>query len=125
MALDAFYLDMSNVCWDNIFHFTGAIVAYDTFLSCFAAVYKKHFIYERLERVKGFWKSWMTRELLRKINKKDSLFRKFMRTREEVDLNAFKRFRNALDRELKKSKEMYYFHLFSSPLSKQMFYGTN
>lgn len=113
-ALDAFYSDINNVRWDHVYHLTDANAAYDAFLSCFTAVYKKHFFHKRSEGKKGCRKPWMTRELLRKIDKKDRLFKKFMRTRNETDLVAFKQFRNALDKEVKKTREMYYFNLFSS-----------
>lgn len=55
----------------------------------------------------------MTRELLCKIDKKDRLFRKFVRTHDEVGLIAFKQFRNALSKEMKKSKELYHIQAFT------------
>lgn len=112
-ALDAFRLEIGTLHWDNVFYSNDANSAYDAFLESFICIYKKHFPYKQRKKRKGCRKPWMTRELLRKIDRKNRLFRKFIRTRDEADLIAFKQFRNALSKEMKKSKELYHIQAFT------------
>lgn len=112
-TLDSFRTELETTSWDYIRNIADANAAYEAFMGRFLCIYKKHFIRKERVKNKNYKKPWMTRELHKKIHKKDRLFKKFMNSRNEADLLAFKRFRNVLNKELKKCRDAYYFRYFS------------
>lgn len=53
-------------------------------------------------------KPWIPRESLQRINKKNRLFEKFQKSRDNCVLLEYKQFRNALNRDIKKAKSHYH-----------------
>ena len=52
---------------------------------------------------------WVTKGLLKSINKKNKLYKQYLRHPSQVNLNKFKTFKNKLTMLLRKSKRKYFF----------------
>lgn len=113
-TLSEFQKELKDTCWDEVFQQGDANIAYNIFLSIFVAAYKKHFINKERKFNKKFRKPWLTKELLRKIKKRERLYLTFIKKRIPSDLETFKVYRNKLTKELRNAKEAYYMNLFSS-----------
>ena len=57
-------------------------------------------------------KPWINSRILKMMRIRDRLFRQFKSTKSEIDLKAFKRFRNRVVTELNKSKKIYLSSIF-------------
>lgn len=113
-SLDAFRQDIAAAAWDNVLMQTTVDDAYNTFLEQFLRLYERHFPYKSVVVSNKSRKPWVTSCLLRKIRKKDALYKRFIKTRDPDVLKEFKSFRNNLTKELRNAKKSFYSSLFSS-----------
>ena len=87
--------------------------SYNCFLQQFSDCYNKCFPLE--ESVPFAYKSnkirnkpWLTKDLLKKCNKKWILYKKYLKKRTEYRFSVFKNYRNMVNYELKKAKHLYF-----------------
>lgn len=100
--------------WSSLYNTKDASEAYGKFLSIFTHLYNLSFPLKKGKVKKRIRKPWVQPQHVTMISKKNRLFNRFLRTREESDLVAFKKLRNAINKELRKAKANYYETLFAS-----------
>lgn len=103
----AFQIDLQRVSWQDVLEENNAGRAYNIFIEKFLIVYKKHFTVKQ-NKPKSCQKPWITRELLKKIKKREKLYARFIKTRQIADLKEFKVYRNSLNKEIRKTRDNYY-----------------
>lgn len=111
-TLDTFRREIAQICWDPVYKSVNANEAYEIFMCLLRKTYHKCFKYKTVETLKKGRKQWMTRECLEMIKKKNLLYAKFVKTRHHNDLSEFKRYRNFVTKQLRKTKDAYYEALF-------------
>uniref|UniRef100_A0A0K8R810 Putative outcast ele5 orf1-h 1e-40-j 4 n=1 Tax=Ixodes ricinus TaxID=34613 RepID=A0A0K8R810_IXORI len=112
--LNAFKADISEINWSPIYNCEDVNLAYNTFLGEFTTIYNRHFPWKTLKVSKKIRKPWITPELLKKIEKKNILYQKFLKTREPSQLLSFKVYRNQLTKILRKAKTVYHTNSFQA-----------
>lgn len=73
--------------------------------------YDNSFKYKRVKKYR-IRKPWLNDECLRMILEKDSLYHKFVRTRNPDDFTAFRKYRNYVTKFVRNAKKLYYENLF-------------
>lgn len=112
--LNTFKEEVNSHDWSDVLNETAAERAYALFLTAFLRIYNKCFPYKHAEKRKNIRKPWITPELLKKIRKKDKLYKKFEKTRDPDIFKAFKVFRNKLTTEIRRARDQYFCDKFSS-----------
>lgn len=118
VTLDLFRNELATISWQDVYAANDPDIAYEAFLTQFISVYKKHFPRKRL-RTRKSRKPWITPESLQLIREKDSLYRRFLKTRNPADLVAFKAFRNKVTNCLRQAKRNYLFNIFNEEAMKR------
>lgn len=80
-TLSEFTSGISNVVWDDVLNECDPEIAYDKFMSIFTSVYYKCFPSKIAARSKKARKPWITPHLLKLIENRDKLYRKFVQTK--------------------------------------------
>lgn len=106
--LEQFKSDLLNEGWDDVYEQDDANEAYNIFINRFQHFYQKHFPIKEIKISKKIRKPWINRSLLAAIQMKNKLYKKFINTKNEDDLNIFKHFRNQLTREIRVARERYH-----------------
>ena len=91
----------------NIYNHTNAKTAFSEFLEIFDHAYNNSFPIKTLKLTrKGYFKPWITRELIRRIKIRDNLAKLYKKQR--IDKKTFTDFRNLLNKQIRQAKETYY-----------------
>lgn len=113
--LEAFRNELLCTDWYDVYTAQNANSAYEHFLRIFTSCYQRCFpLRSSTKRPAKIRKPWVTKELLYKIKTKTKLYLKFIGSRDPLDLNIFKSFRNKLNNELRKAKSNYYYQSFNN-----------
>lgn len=113
-ALLTFRERIGLVDWDVVLSINDANTSYETFLSILGSIYECSFPYVNVKRYKKIRKPWVTLELMKRIQEKNKLYRRFIKSKDPDLLRDFKKTRNCLDKDLKKARCDYYSNLFQS-----------
>lgn len=108
-SLEQFKNDVMNHNWSHVLNKTDANKAYNEFIRAFTHMYASNFPMKTAKHSKKVRKPWVTHELAKMIKTKNNLYHSFLRTRCELALQAFKKFRSRLNAELRKAKAAYLF----------------
>lgn len=100
--------------WRPVFECTISDSTYDTFMGFLKKVYHNCFKLKEIKQSKKIRKPWLTNDCLQMIRKRDSLYCKFLKTKNPSDLAAFKKYRNFVTKFLRNAKNAYFEGLFSS-----------
>lgn len=111
-ALSIFRQNVAEVNWDFIVEENNPEIAYDKLIHVLKPIYKASFPFKVLKNNHRTRKPWITQELLTKIRSKNTLYHKFIKTKDVNDLRIFKNIRNRLNKELKKARADYYANQF-------------
>lgn len=107
------FRDKISLCdWKDVLSAVEPNEAYDAFLKTFIRLYKICFPYKIFKTCKKIKKPWITPSILAKINFKNKLYKKFIKSRSIEHLSTFKDFRNQLTKEIKKARRSYYNSVF-------------
>lgn len=110
--LERFREQISHTNWDSVFSKVSADEAYESFLETFSNIYNCNFQYKRYVNSKKCRKPWVTPDILKMMQKKNTLYQKFVLTKDLTVLSAFRKQRNRITSELRRSKRAYYNSLF-------------
>lgn len=113
-SLSEFRHKLAAFDWSEVTQKEDVDGAYNLFLEHFQQLYKLCFPYKSVRFSKKNRKPWVTSELINKINKKNYLFKKFVKTKDSESLRAFKSFRNRLTKELRNARSRYFQNYFLS-----------
>lgn len=113
-GLVAFREAVVGVNWTHVVAMTDANVAYNTFFEKFVEIYNIYFPTRACYPSKKAKKEWITSSLLKKIRKKNQMYKKFVEQRNPELFSQFKLYRNKLNRELKQARDAYYYAMFES-----------
>lgn len=108
----SFNQDVMNHDWSFVLNISNVNDAYTEFMQAFVRIYMRHFPFTVVKPSKKIRKPWVTQEHIKMIKNKNFLYHSFLRTRSETTLKQFKRFRNNLNTELRRSKINYYQNIF-------------
>lgn len=97
--------------WSYVLSLNDADRAYDDFVSKIKAIYDASFPLRHARKCKNR-KPWITAESIRKIKFKNKLYTQFIKSRDPGKLDIYKKYRNQLNRELKRAKLEYFSNLF-------------
>lgn len=100
--------------WDPVYASASPDAAYKTFLETFQNIYNKCFPYKFIKPSKRAKKPWVSHDLLKKVQIKNSLYHKFIKSKDNHDFVKFKTYRNKLNALMKKTKQEYYCNLFGN-----------
>ena len=98
--------------WSEVFNTYDTTAAYDVFIAKLTMLYEKIFPLTKTKK-KKYRKPWITPSLLRSINKKHKLYKRFLRNRTSCNEKKYKDYRN--NNLLRHAKKKFY----SSKLKKK------
>ncbi len=110
---------LQGVNWNHVLDGVNAEDDYNQFVKTFESLYdeciplKKHTRNKKKEPTSP----WITKGLLRSINKKNKLYKQYLKNPSENLLQTFKTYKNKLQMLIRKSKRKYYYSKFESAKS--------
>lgn len=107
-TIETFREMVSTVDWGGFTKLENSNLLYDSFLSKITEIYDCAFPAATIKKCKKARKPWITRELLQRIKARNALFNKFIVSRDLGILKEFKKVRNKLNADIKKSRIRYY-----------------
>lgn len=99
--------ELSNETWDFVYNNKDPNIAWLNLKAFLQNVFNTHAPNVE-KRVKGKTTPWITDEIKREMNQRDSLLRKFRKSRKETDHEKFKRQRNRVNNLVRKAKSQYH-----------------
>lgn len=111
-TLNAFRQNICNIDWSSVLLCQDADEAYEKLMRSLKEAYDNSFKYRRVQKSTRIRKPWLNDECLRMIREKDSLYHKFVRTRNPDDFAAFWKYRNYVTKFVRNAKKLYYENLF-------------
>ena len=99
---------IKNQNWDNFYKTKSVDNALEIFYKHWNSAFVKSFPYKKLSIAKSKDKIWITPELKHKINQKNVLHQISIHNPTKENKDAFKKMRNKLTNEIKKTHGMYY-----------------
>ena len=112
-----FAYDLSQIDWSPVYDTENGDLAYNTFHDVISNLYNKHFpLSNSIMRKKNEVprKPWITAGLLRSINKKQRLYRRFLLKPNAVNEKHYKTYCNVLTTIMRRCKRSYYTNVFQS-----------
>ena len=105
---------LSNVKWQEILKNNNVNDDYDKFTETFKSLYDECIPPKKcmVNRKKVPLSPWITKGLLKSINKKNKLYKQYMKSPTVVNFQKFKSFKNKLNMLTRKSKRMYLYSKF-------------
>lgn len=113
-SLEAFQEQINIANWSAVLSKVSADEAYECFLETFCNIYNHVFKYKTHKVNKKCRKPWVTPDILKMMNKKDALYKRFIRTKDISILLSFKQQRNKITSTLRRAKRTYYDSLFQN-----------
>jgi len=110
-----FLHDLSIVDWnDEVMSNTDPNIAYKKFLDTFNKIYEKNFPLTKVSR-KGFRdKKWISAGLKNSSRHKNTLYKKWLKTRSPNDYSKYKQYRNVFNKLCKAAESNYYKLMFNN-----------
>ena len=105
---------LSDVKWQEVLHNDNVNNDYNRFVETFEMIYdeciplKKYIVNKKKEPLSP----WITKWLLKSINKKNKLYKEYLRNPTNRNLQKFKTYKNKLNMLIRKSKRKYFFMKF-------------
>lgn len=93
---------IENTDWSTVYSENDPNISYDTFIQIIKSCYDAAFPLQQIKTYKKARKPWVTREMYKRMQKRDKLFDTFIRYRDLAILNEYKKIRNKLTSDLKK-----------------------
>ena len=107
--IQSFRADLLSESWVDVFNLVVANDAYDIFLNKLMYYYNKNIPLVRIKLNKNKAKKpWTTRGILRSIATSNRLYKKALRSKDDIDLNKYKKYRNKLTSIIRLSRKLYY-----------------
>lgn len=100
--------------WTNILKMNEPNKAYEEFLNILKPIYTASFPLVKTKQNRKVRKLWINAELRKRIQEKNMLFSRYLKTKDPKLFKEFKVKRNRLNKDLKKAKQEYYNNMFSS-----------
>lgn len=104
---------VSSIDWGRIMQETDPNAIYGAFFDKIIGAYDRAFPTKIIKKSKKARKPWITNALLRRIKEKNKLFHKFIGNRDLRMLMEYKKIRNRLSSDIKKSRITYYANKFA------------
>ena len=102
--------NMANYKWNDLFKLTdNANTAYDKFIKTFSTMLDKYTPFKRKRKFRN--KSslpWITRDIIKMINKKNRLYKKYMNKRTNQNKTKYKTLNNKVNKALRTAKKNYF-----------------
>ena len=107
---------LSHVKWQETLDNNDANDDYNTFVEKFETLYDECIPLKKrtINRKKDPLSPWITKGLLKSINKKNRLYKQYLKNPTNVNLQKFKTYKNKLSMLIRKSKRMYLFKKFEN-----------
>ena len=107
--INKFKKRLSEVKWQEILDNNDANDDYNTFIEQFDKVYDECIPLKKctINRKKNPMSPWITKGLLKSINKKNKLYKQYIHSPTNGNLQKFKTYKNKLNILIRKSKRMY------------------
>ena len=99
--------DLSSILWDEVLACEDIDNAYSKFIHRFKNAYEN----KRINKKYKVRKPWITNSLLKCIHKKDRMYKRFCKNKNQSTERKFKNYRNKLNSILKRAKKQYYCNL--------------
>lgn len=117
-AVDNFREHIASVNWNEILNGKNCDpnLFYNAFLEKIIEIYEYSFPVVQIRKFKKARKPWITYELVKRIKARDKLFGNFLKSRDPEVLKQYKKFRNKLNADIKKSRVDYYAKKFTDIL---------
>ena len=100
---------LDHVDWGNLDR-SSVNSAYDSFLNTFSELYNSSFPVKVIQRkrLKTFRNPWLTKGIMKSINTKSKLYKKFLKNPTTENERAYKDFKNNLSNLIRTAKRNYY-----------------
>lgn len=112
--LEAFRRDVMRVDWSDVFNSSDVNSAYDCFIQKFTDIYISCFPFVTINLSRKIRKPWINGDLMARIKIKNDMFHRFIQTKDIILLREFKKYRNKLNKDIKKAKAHYLEKSFSA-----------
>ena len=112
--LNKFKKRLSEIKWQELLDNNDVNDDYDKFTERFNELYDESIPLKKctVNRKKDPISPWITKGLLRSINQKSKLYKQYIKSPTNVNLQKFKTYKNKLNMLKRKSKRMYFFRKF-------------
>jgi len=107
-------LDSAN--WDDIYYCSDPNIALDYFISRLTPIHDSCFPFIKSSKKFDSGKRWITPALIKSINTKCKLHKKWIKTRKRLDETKYKKYTNLLGKLLRIAKNQYYSKLFDAKI---------
>ena len=117
---EKFFLDLLAIDWDETIDENDANKSFNQFLNQVNSIIDKYMPLKKIsnKEFKRKFKPWITKGILKSIQRKNELFRKYIKCKNETTRNAnhqeYKELKNLLNVTIKNSKKNYYKQYFSN-----------
>jgi hypothetical protein len=99
--------------WSSVYSAMTVDTAYQSFLDMYSKCYNLAFpLHELKSGSKRIRKPYITKELLERMKIRNKMYQRFNRSRSDEDYEAFKKYRNELQRDIEKSRKQFEFSRF-------------
>lgn len=105
----------STIDWSDVYNKSDIELAYSTFFDMFFKAYDKNFAWSvKKASYKNNSLPWITPVIKKEISYKNKLYKTYLKTKNLLDLNIYKNYRNKLNRMVKKAKTEHFSNVFKS-----------
>ena len=113
--------NLSNFCdllseanWASVFESNNPNDQFTAFMNLYMALYDRAFPLSDKKFKFNHKRPWITNALRARIRRRNRLFSKFLRTRNQDDLKQFRTYRNKLTKDIRFAKRSYFYNYFSN-----------
>ena len=110
--LDCFTDSIKQINWDDILSFNSTVDAYNAFIHKFLLAYNFHFPIKHFRKKSSMRnvprKPWISSAILKSINRKDNLYKRYVCNRTDNNRSAYVNYKNKLTTLIRLSKRNYY-----------------
>ena len=100
---------LNDTIWEDLSGFNDPEAAYDSFLKKFKDIYNSSFPLKKVKTIKlNLKKPWVSKGLLKSINQKNNLYKKYLNNPCTENECTYKRYKNKLTFLLRNAKKLYY-----------------
>jgi hypothetical protein len=104
-----FHNQLNNTKWEDLLGFNDPETAYDCFHKKFKDIYNLSFPFKKVKTKKfSLRKPWVSNGLLKSINRKNNLYKKYLNNPCTENESKYKRYKNKLTNLLRNAKKIYY-----------------
>ena len=100
--------DLTQEGWENVLNETDADRAYETFLQKLLFYYNKNIPLVNSKQLKKNKHPWITKGISRSITTRTKLYKKALKTKSEIEMCRYKKYRNILTSVIRLSRKLHY-----------------